>query len=96
MGFKKGNKEGKGRPKGSENKVTADARELFIQTLEGLTPELQSAFEEVRKENPSKFLELFAKYAQYFVPKKTESDVNLKGESIDFNKLIESYKSENK
>jgi hypothetical protein len=89
MPFKKGNKEGNGRPKGVENKLMKEAREIFIETLEGQVPNIEDAFKQVLKESPSKYLELFAKYAQYFVPKKTESEV--KGElttNFDFNDAI--------
>lgn len=85
MAFKKDNKKGTGRPKGSGNKITQDARELFLETLEGLSPNVNKAFLAVLNgsvidgkkttPNPAKFLELFSKYAQYFVPKKTESDI---------------------
>ena len=89
MPFKKGNKEGNGRPRGAENKLTKEAREIFIETLEGQVPNIEDAFKQVLKESPSKYLELFAKYAQYFVPKKTENEV--KGElttNFDFNDAI--------
>ncbi len=43
-------------------------------------PNLETAFAEVLKNDKIKYLELFAKYAQFFVPKKT--DVTSKGESI--------------
>ena len=89
MPFKKGNKEGNGRPKGAGNKLTKEAREIFIETLEGQVPNIEDAFKKVLKESPSKYLELFAKYAQYFVPKKTENEV--KGElttNFDFNDAI--------
>ena len=52
-------------------------------------PNIEDAFKKVLNESPSKYLELFAKYAQYFVPKKTESEV--KGElttNFDFNDAI--------
>ena len=73
MPFEKGNKEGKGRSKGSENKLTKEARTIFLETLEGQAPHIAEAFEKVRDENPKAYLDLFAKYAQYFVPKKTEN-----------------------
>lgn len=72
--FAKGNP---GKPKGAENKLKQEARQLFLETLEGQVPNIQEAFEKVRKENPEKYLDLFAKYAQYFVPKKTENDTTL-------------------
>jgi hypothetical protein len=74
--FTKGNK---GKPKGATNKLTQEARGLFNQTLESQVPFIQQAFADVRKESPEKFLELFAKYAQYFVPKKTSNETDLKG-----------------
>jgi hypothetical protein len=95
MPFKKGNKEGNGRPKGSENKLIKEAREIFIETLEGQVPNIEDAFKQVLKESPSKYLELFAKYAQYFVPKKTESEI--KGElttNFDFNETLKMLRSD--
>ena len=95
MPFKKGNKEASGRPKGSENKLTTEAREMFIKTLEGQVPNIQQAFYDVLAKSPEKYLDLFAKYAQYFVPKKTESEI--KGElssSIDFNEVMRKFNGE--
>jgi len=89
MPFEKGHKLGKGRPKGADNKLSKEAREIFIETLEGQVPNIEDAFSKVLKESPSKYLELFAKYAQYFVPKKTETEV--KGElstNFDFEETI--------
>jgi hypothetical protein len=68
-----------GRSKGTPNKLTEDARKVFLDTLEGQAPHIAEAFEEVRKENPKAYLDLFAKYAQYFVPKKTENSHDHKG-----------------
>jgi len=80
VGFQKGHKKLGGKEKGTENKVTSDARLLFKQTLEAQVPSLLQAFEDVRAKNPDRFLELFAKYAQYFIPKQV--DVTTKGEEI--------------
>lgn len=74
MGFKKGESGNPtGREKGTENKITSDARKVFLETLEGQADHIADAFEQVRLDNPEKYLDLFAKYAQYFVPKKTEN-----------------------
>lgn len=80
MPFEKGHKKATGRPEGATNKITQDARELFKQTLEAQVPSLLQAFEDVRAKNPDRFLELFAKYAQYFIPKQV--DVTSKGEEV--------------
>jgi hypothetical protein len=88
MPFDKGNTHGEGRPKGAENKLTKEARELFIETLEGQVPHITEAFEKVRKDNPTKYLELFAKYAQYFVPRKVDSNTTVQLEGFDFNETL--------
>lgn len=82
MAFKKGDKkpETSGRQKQVPNKVTQTARELFIQTLENQSQHIQGAFDDVRASDPVEYLHLFAKYAQYFVPKKL--DVNMEGKVI--------------
>jgi hypothetical protein len=95
MAFKKGQKAGPGRPKGLENKLTTEAREMFIQTLEGQVPNIQQAFSDVLDKSPEKYLDLFAKYAQYFVPKKTETDFKVsEGQSIDINETMRRLRGE--
>lgn len=89
MAFEKGKSgNSKGRPKGAENKLIKEARELFIETLEGQVPFIEEAFREVKEKNPSKYLELFAKYAQYFVPRKSETESKVQIESFDFNEAL--------
>jgi hypothetical protein len=68
MAKPKGSPKYGGKVKGSQNKTTKAARELFVQTLEGQVPNIQEAFESVREKDPAKYLDLFAKYAKYFVP----------------------------
>ena len=86
MAFKKGESGNiKGKPKGAVNKITQTSRELFLETLEGESEHIAAAFEKVRKDNPRAYLDLFAKYAQYFVPKKTESNDKSEVTVKDFN-----------
>ena len=88
MAFKKGESGNiKGKPKGAVNKVTQSAREIFLETLEGQSEYIAEAFEKVREKDPKAYLDLFAKYAQYFVPKKTENSDTIKHEfpQIDMN-----------
>ncbi len=78
-----------GRQKGTPNKMTKASREVFIQTLEGQVPNIEQAFKDVLAKSPEKYLDLFAKYAQYFVPKKTESDIKTEvSGTFDFNEMI--------
>jgi hypothetical protein len=74
-----------GKPKGATNKVTNEARELFLKTLESQVPNIMEAFNEVREKNPATYLDLFAKYAQYFVPKKTSLEGGDKPLDLNFN-----------
>lgn len=82
-GFDKG-KSGNpdGRAKGTPNKLTQTARELFVSILEGQVGNIEQAFTDVligtdtTRPDPAKYLELYAKYAQYFVPKKLDVEMN--------------------
>lgn len=80
MAAPKGHPKYGGREKGVTNKLTVEARELFTQTLAGQVEHISEAFEKVRHSNPDKYLDLFAKYAQYFVPKYV--DVSSNGEQV--------------
>lgn len=80
MAFKKGKTKTGGKVKGTPNKLAQSARELFVTTLEGQVQFIQEAFNEVRQEDKAKYLELFAKYAQYFVPK--QLDIGLSSNDI--------------
>ncbi len=64
-----------GKPPGAVTKITQEARELFVSILEGEVDYIKDAFQHVRESDPAKYLELYAKYAQYFVPKKVEATV---------------------
>ena len=64
--------EGSGRAKGTPNKLTAKARELFHATIEGQMEHIAGAFEQVRQTNPAEYLKILEKYAQYVVPKKVD------------------------
>jgi len=83
-----------GRKKGTPNKLSKAAREAFVATLEGQVPNIEKAFAEVLKKSPEKYLDIFAKYAQYFVPKKSEQDIKAEvSGSFDFNEAIERLKN---
>lgn len=78
MANKKGATKVGGRAKGTPNALVKTAREIFKDTLEAQVPNIQAAFEQVRQDDPAKYLELFAKYAQYFVPKQLDIDIHSK------------------
>lgn len=75
MAKAKGSSKSGGRKKNTPNKITQTAREVFIATIEAQVPSIQAAFDFVKKDDPAKYLELLAKYAQYFVPKQVEMKI---------------------
>jgi hypothetical protein len=87
MAKPKGAQKDGGRVKGTENKLTKSARELFVNILEGQVQNIENAFEDVlngtdtTRPDPAKYLELYAKYAQYFIPKKI--DLTTDGDKIE-------------
>ena len=89
MSKKKDNSNQKGRMKGSANKTDGEAKHLFIQTIGLHSENIDEAFQQLFESDKVKFLEVFAKYASYFAPKKTESTDNLDVavEGFDISKL---------
>lgn len=75
MPFEKGHSKKGGKQKGHVQPEIKKARELFVQTLEKQVPDIEEAFAKVKAKDPAKYLELFAKYAQYFVPKQVEATI---------------------
>lgn len=69
--FQEGNP---GRQKGTQNKATRKAKELFLSIMEGEVDNIQDALNAVRKENKGRYLEVLSKFLPYFIPKKIEVD----------------------
>jgi hypothetical protein len=76
MGFEKGHPKFGGKPKGYKDETKKEALELFYSTLEKEIEHLSPLFQKLREENPIKYLEVFAKYCSYFVPKQRAVDQN--------------------
>jgi hypothetical protein len=71
-----------GKQKGYTSEPVKKAQELFVSLLEGEVPNLQEAFEYVRTNDPAKYLDIYAKFAQFFAPKKTELSGSLDSKVI--------------
>lgn len=67
--FKPGNE---GRPKGTTNKTTKQARELFVSIMEGQQQYIEESLDKIRGKDPAKYLEVLSKFYPYFIPKKVE------------------------
>ena len=87
MGQKKGQTGNpEGRPKGSKNRTTKEAKQLLEQILLGQVDNIQAALNKLQKD-PARFLDACAKMFTYVLPKKsdiTSDDKPLKVVKISF------------
>jgi hypothetical protein len=78
---KGGERDNAGRPKGTPNNVTAQARELFTNLIQNNSSRIQSLFEQVAEGSPAKALELYLKMTDFVLPKlksiEVKQDTNL-------------------
>jgi hypothetical protein len=77
MPFKKGNTQGKGRPKGKGNKVTDEARSIFASVMEGEMENIKDSLQVLRENSDEKYLKALSSLMPYFMPKQTETEVTV-------------------
>lgn len=88
MAFEKGNKHGKGRPTGSENKATRDIRYIVNKILENVTDkDITTIMTEIKTEKPEALLSFIGKIA----PKKLTVDGEIKNKLLD---QLENYEKD--
>lgn len=76
MPFKKGHSGNpQGRPKGATDKVTREARQLFVSIMEGEVGYIENALEDLRTESSEKYLKALSGLFPYFMPKQQELSV---------------------
>lgn len=76
MPFKKGQSgNAKGRPKGANNKVTKEARDLFVKIMNGEVGHIEDALDALRSESSEKYLKALSNLFPYFMPKQQELSV---------------------
>lgn len=82
MAFKKGDPRpaNSGKAKGSENKVTKEAREVFKNIMEGEVNNVKEALDKIRAKSPFNYILCFSKLAPYFMPK--QIDIQSGGEKV--------------
>lgn len=66
-----------GRPKGSKDKVTTEARELFVHIMDGEVPHIEEALALLREDSSEKYLKALAALFPYFMPKQSETEVTI-------------------
>lgn len=67
---------GKGRAKGVPNAVTKTAREIFQAFVECNALKLQELFDRVAKKSPAKALSIYAKLAEFVIPKLQRTELS--------------------
>jgi hypothetical protein len=80
MPFQKGNKYGKGRPKGSLNRSTEQMKLTIARAVNEQLSELKKDLDEIRKEDPAKALAISIKLMEYTIPKLKAMDVKLEAD----------------
>lgn len=65
----------KGRPKGSKNKIPAEARAAIQMIVEGRIAEVDAWIGRVAKKNPGRAVELVEKLTEYVIPKLSRTEV---------------------
>ena len=78
--FEKGNTMGKGRPKGSLNRSTEQAKLTLSRLANKGLDNISEDIEQIRKTNPVKAAELYIKILEYVVPKLKAVDMKVEGD----------------
>lgn len=75
MAFQKGNKAGKGRPKGTPNKTTAEIKEIITRIVGNQLEHIEKDLEKIRKSDPAEAMRLSSKFIDYVLPKQTRMEI---------------------
>ena len=75
MAFQKGNKAGKGRPKGAPNKTTAEIKEIITRIVGNQLEHIEKDLDTIRKDDPAEAMRLSQKFIEYVLPKQTRLDL---------------------
>jgi len=65
-----------GRPKGTPNKTTLEARELFNEVISGEVKNIKESLDRIRKEDHYKYMSVIEKLFGYVFPKKRDITSN--------------------
>ena len=74
--FEKGHQLAKGRPKGSLNRTTEQAKVTIQRAVNGILDTMQSDLQEIKKRDPVRAMELAIKLLEFSVPKLKSIDMH--------------------
>ena len=86
MGFEKGNKMSKGRPKGALNRSTEMIKLSIARAVDNTLNTLSTDLDKIRKDDPERAIQLALKLMEFTIPKL--KSVDLKG-TVDVNQKIQ-------
>ena len=86
----------KGRKKGTPNKTTDAARELFLAVMNKQQDRIEAALDEIYKTDKQKYLYVLNKYFPYYLPKKEALDITSDGEKLESTILVPDEESAGK
>ena len=74
--FEKGHQLAKGRPKGSLNRTTEQAKVTIQRAVNGILDTMQTDLQEIKKRDPIRAMELAIKLLEFSVPKLKSIDMH--------------------
>lgn len=92
--WEKGMPKSGGRKKGTPNKTTQKARDIFLKLMEGELSHVSEALEEIRLKDRKAYLYILAKYFPYFLPKQYDMDISIENTDLPFEIEISNRKKE--
>ena len=92
MAAPKGNDYSEGRPKGSSNRSTKEARAIFTDIMAGQMDNVNGSLERVREKSDKDYLNALAKLLPFFMPKMV--DVTSEGRKLGLDLAKEQYKDD--
>ena len=84
MAWQKGMEKTGGRQKGTKNKSTEKARELFQSIMDGQQKRIKEALDKIYKDDPQKYLYVLNKYFPYYMPKQEQIDISIENNELPF------------
>jgi hypothetical protein len=76
MAFQKGQSGNKnGRPKGAQNKTTAEIKEIITRIVGNQLEHIEKDLDKIRKSDPAEAMRLSSRFIDYVIPKQTRMEL---------------------